>query len=163
MALDSASAFYWQHRTDFDDAALLPSTSKPNNYVQLAAALKNSQRIFNTSLIFTSWHNGPIKDPSSNHLGPEAQSFRSSLPAPWPTLPTLRFIVHRAPVRKLPVEISVEDALRESETRQKVVEKGKVECFVNEFGVEEGVLQNLRKGGAGFDFFITEDGVAFDE
>lgn len=167
IALDSASTFYWQHRTETDDAILLTSTStgaiKPtsrsNGHIQLAASLKNATRTFNTSLIFTSWHNGaPLKDPTSN-LGPDAQSFRSSLPSPWPNLATLRLIVHRAPVRKLPVEMSVEDALRETESRQKVVEKGKAECFVNEFGVEESVMQILRASGAGFDFYITEGGV----
>lgn len=165
IAVDSASVFYWQHRTDADDATLLNSTSnssrpatQPSGYVQLAAALKNSVRIFNTPIIFSSWHLGAVKDANSNS-GPEALSFRSSLPAPWPNLPTLRLMVHRAPVRKLPVEISVEDALRESEARQKVVEKGKVECFVNESGVEGRMLQKLRARGAGFDFYITADGV----
>lgn len=165
IALDSASAFYWRHRADIDDAILLTSTttdsrsvSQPSGYAQLAAALKNSIRIFNTSVIFSSWHLGAVRDVTSN-MGSEVQSFRPSLPSPWPALPTLRLIVHRAPVRKLPIELGVEDALRESETRQRVVDKGKVECFVNESGIEEHTMQKLRARGAGFDFYITGDGV----
>lgn len=169
IALDSASTFYWQHRTDTDDAALNSSTStgsskatsQPSGYGLLAAALRNATRIFNTALIFTSWHLGPVNDANSNP-SPDAQSFRPSLPSPWAQLPTLRLVVQRAAVRKLPVEISVEDALRESETRRKVVDKGKVECFVNEFGVDESVMQKLRAVGAGFDVYITVEGIAFD-
>lgn len=162
IALDSASAFYWQHRTDADDAALNSGKSQPSGYLLLAAALKNAVRSFNTAVIFTSWHLGAVKDMTAN-MGRDAQSsFRSSIPSPWPQLPTLRLVVRRAPVRKLPVEISVQDALRESETRQEVVQKGKVECFVNEFGMEESVMQKLRAVGAGFDLYVTGDGVSLD-
>jgi DNA-repair protein XRCC2 len=169
IALDSASAFYWQFRADAEDAALPSDTSisptkskayaHPSQaYANLAAALKHASKVLNTPIIYTTRHLGLLKDPAS--YGPSSRSFRPPLPAPWPSFSTLRLVVHRAAVRKLPVQMSVEEARREAEARQKVVDDGKFECFVDEFGVEETVLQRLRVGGAGFDFRIMGDGVS---
>jgi DNA-repair protein XRCC2 len=165
IALDSASAFYWQYRSDVDDAALpsAPDTEKPSTRAQQAyshflSSLKHASEVLNAPLFYTARHLGPLKD--SSCFGPSSRSFRPSLPPPWPSLPTLRLVVHRTPVRKLPVQISVEEARRESVARQKAVVEGRFECFVNEFGVEERVLQRLRVGGAGFDVMITEEGVS---
>ncbi|KJX98862.1 rad51 family DNA repair protein [Zymoseptoria brevis] len=163
IGLDSASAFYWQYRSEADDAALVPPTGIAGSnksaraYTDLLSAFRHSSKVLNAPLIFTNRHLGALKDPNS--MGPSSRSFRPSLPPPWPNAPTLRLVVHRAAVRKLPVQISVEEAKRESETRQQVVREGKFECFVDEFGVEERVLQRLRVDGAGFDFRITAEGV----
>lgn len=62
-------------------------------------------------------------------------------------------------MRKLPVEIGLEEALRESEMRQKVVEQGKFECFVNEWGLDERTMKVLQSKGAGFGFRILREGV----
>jgi len=168
IALESASAFYWQHRADEEDAALLATTtpannapSKPSGYAQLGAALKAASATFSCPVVFTSWHLGPA--PTSTHSGnPEARSLRTSIPAPLSQLPTLRLIVQRVPVRKLPSGISVEEALREASDRQKAVEEGKFEAMVNEWGLDERTLQKLQRQGAGFSFRITDDGVLFE-
>lgn len=175
IALDSASSFYWQSRSDAEDAALQASLNKskapaqhsqpqPSGYIQLAASLKNASRILSTPVIFTSQDfNPPTKTtnpPTSSVLGgPDPRSLRPALPPPWPSLPTLRLVVRRAPVRSLPFEVTVEEALRETEMRQKVVALGKFECFVNEWGLEERVRQKLREKGDMFEFFVTEEGV----
>lgn len=162
IALDSASAFYWQARAETEDAALLASTSnnntKPSDYVQLAAVLKNASRILNAPIVFTTWYLGPSKKP-----GADANSFRPSLPPPWQSLATLRLVVKRAEVRKLPMEISVVEATRESQLRQKVVDVGKFECFVNEWGLEERIVRKLQEGRTGFEFFVTAEGVRIAE
>ncbi|KAF7186028.1 DNA repair protein XRCC2 [Pseudocercospora fuligena] len=171
IALDSASAFYWQSRADAENAALQASfqtkdpttkVQQPTGYIQLAASLKNASRILSTLIIYTTRDFNPpqkASGPSSAFFMSESHSIRPSLPPPWPSLPTLRLIVRRAPIRSLPAEVTVEDAVRETEMRQKVVAQGKFECFVNEWGLDERTLQNLREKGNMFDFLITSQGI----
>lgn len=163
VAIDSITAFYWQNKSETEDAAVLASTSgqkaatSSHVYVQLAAAVRDVAQTFNAPVVFTSSNLVPIKQAHTS--GPDARSFRASLPPPWQTLPNVRLVMQRSSVRKLPMEIGVEDALRESENRQKVVEHGRFECFVNEWGLEERALQRLHSGRTGFELSITEEGV----
>ncbi|KAI5367485.1 Putative DNA repair protein XRCC2 [Septoria linicola] len=171
IAIDSASALYWQTRAEADEAALIASTSKgapPHNsigYTHLAAALRSASRTFSAPVIYTARdYNPPPKVSqqfSSAFGGFDAFSLRPSLPAPFnaQNSATLRLVIRKADIRKLPIEISVEDALREEESRRKVVGLGRFECFVNEWGVEEKVLQKLRAKGAMFEVFITAEGI----
>lgn len=166
IALDSASAFYWQARAEAEEASLLkskhPSATtlppQPANYTQLAGELKNVSRILFAPIMFTCWDASPhIKDTSA--FTPDAHSIRPSLPPPWQSVPTLRLVVQRAPIRKLPADLNFEEVQRESEMQRRVIEKGKFEIFVNEWNLEERSLQRLREKGAMFDFFITDEGV----
>ena len=159
IAIDSASAFYWQDRVETEDAAFLAVTSvgstkpppaQPSGYTQLASSLKSAVNAFRCQAIITTWHLGPIPQP------PHHRSFRPVVPA---LQPTLRLVVHRLPVRKLPLSISVQEALREAENRQKAVVEGKFECFVNEWGVDGRMLQALQRLGVGFGFGIVEEGL----
>ena len=86
---------------------------------------------------------------------------RFALPAPLSQLPLLRLIVQRKPVRKFPVGMSVQEALREAEARQRAVEEGRFECLVNEWGMDERTVERLSRseGGMGFGFRIRADGV----
>lgn len=162
IALDSASAFYWQTKSDAEKASLLHKQAPPpTGYIQLAAALKNASRIFNCPIIFTCWHLGPVK--KTPGFGQGTRALRPSLPTPWQGVPTLRLVVQRVPVRKLPVEITVEEALRESEMRQKVVEQGRFECFVNDWGMDERTMQKFHAQAAGFEFRIVRDGLHLAE
>ncbi|KXT05207.1 hypothetical protein AC578_8371 [Pseudocercospora eumusae] len=174
ITLDSASAFYWQSRADAENAALQASfkmkdsatkvQQQSTGYNQLAASLKNTSRILSAPVIYTTRDfNPPQKTSRGGHSSAffmsESHSIRPSLPPPWPSLPTLRLIVRRAPIRSLPAEVTVEDAIQETEMRQKVVAQGKFECFVNEWGLDERTLQNLREKGNMFDFFVTSQGI----
>jgi DNA-repair protein XRCC2 len=143
IALDSASAFHWQTLAD---------DTSPPGYPQLATALQTAARTFVTPIIFTSRSLGAPKRTPDAHRPP--------LPPPWPRLPRLRLVVQRAPLSKIPVEVTVEDALRDVEARREVIERGRFECFVDEWGVGERVLRRLQvEKGARFEFFITREGV----
>lgn len=172
IALDSLSTFYWQQRSAEEEAALhalteppqspaqQPPSSKP--YQHLTTALRDATLTFSCPAIFTTWHLGP----TSQNQGPEPhRSLRPALPLPTSQLPLLRLIVQRKPVRKFPVGMSIQEALREAEDRQRAVEEGRFECFVNEWGVEERTLQRLSQSGTGttgFGFRIGADGVDVD-
>ena len=164
IAIDSASAFYWQTRVEADQAALLTSTTKdvsppqPVNYTDLASALRLASRTLSTPVIYTARdYNPPLQQ---SHNLPSAFvgtfSYRPCLPQ---LQPTMRFVIRRADVRKLPAGISLEDAMRENDIRKKVVALGKFECFVNEWGIDEKVMERLRARGAMFEIFITKEGV----
>ncbi|KAI7210337.1 hypothetical protein KC333_g8273 [Hortaea werneckii] len=170
IALDSLSTFYWQQRSAEEEAALHALTEPPSShqppsskpYQHLTAALQNATRTFSCPAIFTTWHLGPTAQTSNQGPGPH-RSLRPALPAALTAqLPLLRLIVQRKPVRKFPVGISIEEALREAEDRQRAVEEGRFECFVNEWGVDERTLQRLLRSGTGttgFGFRIGRDGV----
>ncbi|CAK1357129.1 uncharacterized protein RHO25_008722 [Cercospora beticola] len=186
IAVDSASALYWQTRFETEEAALLSSTSnksytepprQPIGYTHLAAALQSASRTFSAPIIYTVRdYNPPAKASShnSNHhqyqltnsafgssLLDDAYALRPSLPAPFNSVSfaTLRLIMRRGIVRKLPIEVTVEDALQEESNRRKVTDQGKFECFVNEWGVDDKVMDRLRAKGALFEVFITGEGI----
>ena len=164
IAIDSASSFYWQDRAETEDAAFVASTSTSTTgskvpalqsaYVQLATSLRNTTQTFSCPAIITAWHLNNL--PPSN----ASRGYRPQLPA---LQPTLRLVMRRLPVRKFPPGISLEQALREAGDRQKAVEEAKFECFVNEWGMDERVLQALQRVGGGFDFTVEEDGVSMEE
>ncbi|RMY83737.1 hypothetical protein D0862_11613 [Hortaea werneckii] len=175
IALESASTFYWPNRSAEEEAALhalteppqspihQPPSSKPSNYQHLATALRTATRTFSCPAVFTTYHSGPT--PSNPNQTPGTRFLRPALPAPLSQFPLLlRFIVQRKPVRKFPVGLSIEEALREAEARQRAVEEGRFECFLNEWGVDERTLQRLSRSGMGrgFGFRIDADGVQID-
>ncbi|EME46600.1 hypothetical protein DOTSEDRAFT_33187 [Dothistroma septosporum NZE10] len=163
IALDSASSFYWQARSSSEDAALLANTSKTSamsseGYTHLAVALKRASRVLHAPILYTTRYIGPRKNHSTG-FEMEARSFRPSLPPPWGTMPTVRLMVRRVEVRKLPVGATVEQARREDEARRKVVEKAKFEVFVNEWGIDEGTVRRLQAREAdAFAFFAGREG-----
>ncbi|KAI7281930.1 hypothetical protein KC343_g1337 [Hortaea werneckii] len=174
IALDSASTFHWQTRSNEEEAALLASTepsysahqqpsSKPPNYQQLATALRKATQTFSCPAIFTSWHLGPT--PHLNTQGTDPRSLRPPLPAPLSQLPLLRLLVQRKPVRKFPVGMSITEALREADARQRAVEEGKFECVVNEWGMDDRTVERVSRsgpGGMGWEFRIGADGTVVE-
>ncbi|GAB1734755.1 hypothetical protein NU195Hw_g9t1 [Hortaea werneckii] len=168
IALDSASTFHWQTRCDEEEAALLASTepqspsqtpsSKPPSFQQLTTALRKATQTFSCPAIFTSWHLGPTTH--LNTQGPDPRSLRPPLPAPLSQIPLLRFIVQRKRVRKFPVGMSITEALREADARQRAVEEGRFECVVNEWGMDARTVERVSRsaGGMGWEFRIGADG-----
>ena len=162
IAIDTASAFYWQDKAETEDANFLASTSttvpKPrqqqSSYVQLTASLKSATNIFFCPAIVTTWYLGP---PLSSKRPEDLRSFRPQLPA---LQPTLRLVLNRLPIRKYAAGTSMEQALREAEERQRLVKDAKFECFVNEWGLDQRTLQRM---GGGLRFSITEGGLRTEQ
>ncbi|KAK1075770.1 hypothetical protein LTR74_000178 [Friedmanniomyces endolithicus] len=180
IALASASAYYWQTKASEENAALFASTaaplSKPSKqqqqvpaaYAQLTTALRSASLTFRCPIVLTSHHLGGPVNPSTtphDHPADSSHALRPSLPAPLSTLPTLKLILTRLPVRKFPAGISLEEAAREAVDRQAAVEAGKYSCVVNEWGLDERVLRRLQRlgeGKKGFGFRIGAEGLRMD-
>ncbi|GAB7345858.1 hypothetical protein MBLNU457_4111t2 [Dothideomycetes sp. NU457] len=167
IMLSSASAFYWQDRCDMDTAAALSTTSasgttnlKPRSgYIQLATSLRSISAELSCPVIYTTW--------TTSSVQPGSTAIRPSLPNPWPTLPFLRLVVQRRPVRKLPGAISAEEALRDRKDRSEAVAEGWFDVSVNGYNSEEwtdGVRESLKRmgGGGGFAMRIWQEGVNID-
>ncbi|KAK0923100.1 hypothetical protein LTR91_005368 [Friedmanniomyces endolithicus] len=180
IALASASAYYWQTKASEENAALFASvaspSSKPSNsqlpsYAQLTAALRSTSLAFHCPIVLTSHHPaGPNNFSTatthdySSWANP-SHALRPSLPAPLSSLPTLRLLLTRLPVRRFPAGIRFEEAAREAVDRQAAVDSGKYSCVVNESGVDERVLRRLQRlgeGGMGFGFRIGGEGLRVD-
>ncbi|KAI6854033.1 hypothetical protein KC343_g9627 [Hortaea werneckii] len=169
IALDSASTFHWQTRSDEEEATLLaptepqsphhPPSSNTSNYHHLTTALREATQTFSCPAIFTSWHLGP--NPHLNTQGPDPRSLRPPLPAPLSQFPLLRLVVQRKPVRKFPVGMSIAEALCEADARQRAVDEGRFECVVNEWGMDERMVERVSRsgrGGMGWGFRVGAEG-----
>lgn len=169
IALDSASAFYWQSRAAEEDHSFRNTTGsssptqaepEPASYAQLATALMTAAKVFNAPVILTSWSlHAP---PAQQHGQGPVRSLRPSLPAPLSALTSTRFIVQRIPVRRFPAHISVREALREAGDRQRAVDDGKFECVVNQWGLDPRTVERVKGAGEGFGFRITDAGLIVD-
>jgi hypothetical protein len=162
IALDSASAFYWQDRSEVENAAFLAKTqasratsNQTSDYFNLATALKRASKAFDCPTIFTTWYLGPQQKARD---GMVTRAFRPQI---RPLQASLRLVVHRVPVRKFPAGLSLDEALREAADRQKAVGEGRFECFVNEWSSDERSLRE--PGSGGFDFRIVGDGLVVQE
>jgi len=170
IALDSASAFYWQARAAEEDYTYRNTTGssspsqapleEPASYAQVTTALKTAAKALNAPVVLTSWSLHAPPTQQHNHGPP--RSLRPSLPAPLSALPTARFVVQRIPVRRLPAHISVREALREAGDRQRAVDEGKFERVVNQWGLDPRTLERVRAAGEGFGFRITVAGLAIE-
>lgn len=171
IAIDSASAFYWQDRSEAEEAGFLTSTGNGSNrhiiastsgYAALGASLRATCKAFGCPAIVNTWHLAPTTSETQTPLEYQ-RSFRAPFPAIWNSPTTLRFVLRRQPVRKFPPGIMVEQALREAPVRQKAVDDARFECFVNEYGLGESTLARVRAAGGGFRFNITESGLVMSE
>lgn len=126
IMLDSASAFFWQTRTEEDTARLSESRALSTNevYATLARQLTDLSRTFSCAIITTSWSLS-----STSHTAQGAQSMRSSLTSSWSLLPALRFGVRRIPVTAFHEAMSIEDALAEKGRRASAINVGKFEAW----------------------------------
>lgn len=151
-------------------------TPAVTTYAQLAAAVQATSRTLRAPVIFTNRHlarsNANEAGRAGGSYGPPTETnthasnaFRSSMPHPWPTLPTLRLVVRRAPVRRLPEGISLQEAKRESALRQAVVQQGEFQILVNGWGMSESEAWRIRlqNGKRQLRFFIRPDEVLFME
>lgn len=169
IAVDSASAFYWQTMAEEENAAFtasMPSSAtsggsidRPVTYADLRGAIESASRSLQCPVIFSSRHIGRLPRTVAGEL---PRSLRHSLPAPLAQLPSLRFVVRRVPVKKLPSGLSAAEMKREAVDRAKVVSLSRFECFVNELGLNPQHVQTLRATEDGFYFVIKDEGVAIE-
>jgi len=144
-------------------AASASTTNNPrprSGYIQLAASLRSISTELSCPVIYTTWTTSAVQ--------PGSTAIRHSLPNPWPTLPALRLVIQRRPVRKLPGAVSAEEALRDRDDRSAAVAQGWFDVFVNGYGSEEwtdGVRNELKRigGGGGFAMRVWQEGVDIDD
>lgn len=164
IAIDSATAFFWQDRLR-DEVARTEEIGRPRAeidqereqkksfyladlYAEMVKELKRLQGRFGCAVVYTTTVSTGRPQASSQNgqsgpLGPYDQapsrtpSLRPALPAPWGTFPTLRLVVHRDTVRSFPPTMSAHDASRDAPMRQSVVRQGKFSAWVNAWDREE--------------------------
>ncbi|KAJ5153526.1 uncharacterized protein N7482_010004 [Penicillium canariense] len=164
LAIDSATAFFWQDklrdevarteeigrsRAETDqERALKRNFYLSDLYAELVQELKRLEHRFGCAVVYTTTVSGgrPAVSNISGQSGPlgpydrppsQTPSLRPALPAPWGTFPTLRLIVRRDIVRPFPPAMSAHDARKDAPMRQSVVRQGKFSAWVNAWGREE--------------------------
>lgn len=155
IAIDSASAFYWETRAALEDERLnalnakAPGASvadmpppKPNPYALLVNRLRSLQRELSCAVVATTTATR-YKDANTGEV-----TIRT-LPAPWPSFPTTKLMIKREQVRKFDPGISWEDAEKDKLLRQEAVEKS---AFV---------AASMADAEDQVKFLITEDGIQF--
>lgn len=195
VIIDSASAFIWEDRLR-DEVSRIEDIGRPSTevefereqkqsfylsdlYAEISKELKELQRIFSCSIIYTtilwSGKGNSSQHPQSYHpSGPfdlynppvvsnKTPAFRSSLPPPWGTFPLLRLVVQRDSVRPFPPGMTVREAEGDAGKRQEIVTQGKFSAWVNGWGREEW-SRKMEDGveklnGGMFTFYSRKDGV----
>ncbi|QDS68393.1 hypothetical protein FKW77_010760 [Venturia effusa] len=120
VIVDSASAFYWQNRAELDENSTTTSANTisqiQNPYATLMHHLRILSQTFRCSIISTSH----VFSSTSKETG---ERVLRTLPALWSSFPTTRLCLSRDPVRKFPIGVSAEEALREQAARMEAVRK----------------------------------------
>lgn len=164
VAIDSATAFFWQDRLR-DEVARTEDIGRPRAeidqererkqsfylsdlYAEIVKGLKRLQGRFGCAVVYTTTVTGG-RFPTTNksgHSGPpgpydqtpsRTPSLRPALPAPWGTFPTLRLVVHRDTVRPFAPAMTAHDARRDAPMRQGIVRQGKFSAWVNAWGRDD--------------------------
>ena len=128
-------------------------------YAELVDALKDVQKVLGCPILATSWAVRPqvVTDDPYARRGGEAENDRAVLPQVWNSFCAVRLGVRGEKVKKFPETLSLEQALRDREARQSVVERGKFSVWA------EGVRSGNVGAGTSVEFRILEDGVEFDD
>lgn len=174
ICIDSITAFYWQEKMaeeiakwdagSEEDQATTPRPERQSGYALLAHELRGAQKQFDCPIIATSWGLKPVAGPQAQQragLGSRLQpSFTPLLPPAWQNFISLRLGVGRAPVKKFAAGMSLEQAEKDKDAREKVVGERRFCCWVDLWGVEGGG-SGARKGGE-CEFRIGDEGVEMD-
>ena len=150
ILLDSATAFYWNHR------AAEETISQPQpTYPHLIHTLHDLALRFSCPIIATTTSPFALSASSAAEAGvgfrPPASRQRPFMPRSWSEFVGVRLVVARAAVPRFALGLSVEEALVERGVRQREVGKGRFVAVVAGAGSGDG--------GGGFGFRIGEEGV----
>ncbi|KAJ5111591.1 hypothetical protein N7532_002126 [Penicillium argentinense] len=184
VAIDSATAFYWQDRLR-DETARTEEIGRSRAevdrerekkqsfylsdvYAEMVSELKRLQGRFRCAVVYTTTVAGgrPANSSSSSEPGGRycrAPALKPALPAPWGTFPILRLVVHRDAVRSFPPASSTQDVKRDAPTRQSIINQGKFSAWVNSWDREEWP-RRVADGvdwynGGSFPFYVRESGI----
>ncbi|KAJ5480619.1 hypothetical protein N7530_006128 [Penicillium desertorum] len=181
IAIDSATAFFWQDRLR-DEVARTEEIGRPqvevdsereqkerfhlsDLYTELVRELKGLQGQFQCAVVYTATVSGGRASGPGQYDQPQARvpSLRPALPAPWGTFPTLRLIVHRSSVRPFPPSMAAHAAVKDAPSRQSVVQQGKISAWVNPWGRDEWprrIVEAIEaNNGGSFSFYMRDSGV----
>ncbi|KAJ5106084.1 hypothetical protein NUU61_003431 [Penicillium alfredii] len=187
IAIDSATAFFWQDRLR-DEVARAEDIGRSRDeierereqkqsfylsdlYTDVARELKRLQGQLGCAVVYTATvssgrsviNNDPSAAADPSQFAPQTFSLRPTLPAPWGTFPLLRLIVHRDSVRMFPPTMSAQDARNDAPLRQSVVRQGKFSAWVNAWGRDQWprrVVDGIQASSGGvFSFYVRESGV----
>lgn len=167
LAINDLSAFLWQDRLDADEGTGLPASNhaeKANNslflerYHNLISSLRHVQHLFSCPIVATNWGLAPVTSVAGH------AALRPHLPSLWNNFCTTKVVVVKDRVSKFGPDLSAEEAKREGAQRWEAVEKSGFSGWINWWGNEgwrEEVREGIRelKGGGGFSFRVTEDGI----
>ncbi|KAJ5181398.1 hypothetical protein N7449_011545 [Penicillium cf. viridicatum] len=181
IAIDSATAFFWQDRLR-DEVARTEEIGRPQAeidsereqkkrfhlsdlYTELVRELKALQSQLQCAIVYTATVAGGRASSPGHYDQFQARvpSLRPALPAPWGTFPTLRLIVHRSSVRPFPPSMAAHAAVKDAPSRQSVVQQGKISVWVNPWGRDEWprrIVEAIEaNNGGGFSFYMRGSGV----
>lgn len=170
LTINELSAFLWQDRLDADEETDLPTSNhaeKANNtlflerYRKLISSLRHIQRLFSCTVVVTNRGLAPVTSVAGH------PALRPHLPSLWNNFCTVKVVVERDRVSKFGPGLSAEEAKKEGVQRWKAVEKSGFSGWINWWGNEgwrEEVRECIRglKGGGGFSFKVTGDGIIVD-
>ncbi|CAG7946224.1 unnamed protein product [Penicillium nalgiovense] len=185
IAIDSATAFFWQDRLR-DEVARTEEIGRPqveidsereqkrrfhlsDLYTELARELKGLQSQFQCAVVYTATVSGGRASVPAQYDQPQARvpSLRPALPAPWGNFPTLRLIVHRSSVRPFPPSMPAHAAVKDAPSRQSVVQQGKISAWVNPWGCDgwpRRIVEALEANNDGsFSFYVRDSGVGMTD
>ena len=160
ILLDSATAFYWNHRAASETTNLSEPAPQPQpTYNHLVHALRSLAQLFSCPVIATT--SPPFATSASTSsstaiaiggrgtgigLSAPPAIRRHFMPHSWSAFVTVRLHVARVAIPRFALGLSVEEALREKEERQREVEKGMFVVVADD-------------GSGGFGFSICGEGV----
>lgn len=168
VAIDSVSAFYWQSRVDEEDAAFLagmPSSTgltqseAPATYSDLRSIIESVQKKLHCPFVLTARHRARLPRSIAGEL---PRALRPTLPASIVQLPTLRFMVRRVPVRKVPNDLTDAELAQDHHYRSQVPSNARFECIANEFGLNAQAVNTLRDTEDCFWFRIGKRGLSIE-
>ncbi|KAI1909947.1 hypothetical protein LOZ65_006449 [Ophidiomyces ophidiicola] len=168
IVIDSASAFSWQDwrkvevsripgAVDEEGHALGATSSRrsTNMPADMVSVLRDLQNKFSCLILYST----AGLYPCGSSLSP-LTSFRPYLPYPWITLPALRVVVRRKPVRPFVDGMTVDEARADGLARQVVVQRGVFSGWI-----DPSSLPTYMQGAAvtqPFSFKISNEGIFFD-
>lgn len=181
IAIDSATAFFWQDRLR-DEVARTEEIGRPRGdidrerekkqsfhisdlYHLVTTELKRLQGQFQCAIVYTTTASGGRSSGFGLYDQPQARipSLRPALPAPWGSFPMLRLIVHRSAVRPFPPSMTAHAAAKDAPSRQIVVQQGKISAWVNPWGQDEWprrIVEAIEaNNGGSFSFYVRDSGV----